>query len=232
MKKLITKYVLLAFLLLGLGLTGQTSACDYSTCVPLADFGNLDNFQIYGAILSLRNGSTVVTTGTVSVANTVTMTGNVGGFSAKISSTVNVDGINSASTCVGTIQSFSNCIRPGQKTAILHDLEVYDPYSQSGDFTIDIWSALPTGTFVQNGTYLLNANDHAIYMGSVSVSASDYKTLGGIGRASVSNINLVVAVPVGSVVSGSTIYYTIVLNNSVNYGAGGHIFINAGFLQD
>lgn len=211
---------------------GQSSVCQFSTCVPGIPFTNTDNMQVYGAILAGNRGTgtVVVSSGTI-VVSSGTITGNFGGYNAKVSTTVSVDGVYSIGDNVGTVQTVSNCFRVGQTTGVLNDLELWDDQLQKAGLVIDLWTTTPTGTFVNNGVQVINTSNMGFYLGSVVVNPSDYILYGNIYRVSISGIGIILK---SGLVAGTerNVYFTVSTSGTPNYGSNQKIYVRFGVTQD
>lgn len=206
--------------LLGGMAQAQTSACSYSTCIPLAPFTYLDNFQIYGAILASRGSSTV------NIAGTATVTGNVGGFSKRVTHLIDVSGTYTPGLNVGGVRQFTAVTRAGQTTATMHDFEIFDMGGQSSNLIVDFYKASPTGTFVNGQPSVLN--DFTNYIGSISVLSTDYVLSGGTSRLCLTNVDM----KVENALSGSLFFtVTITAGGGATY-VSGKLYAKAGFTQD
>ena len=211
-----------SYLIPAIGNAQARSACIYTTCVPAIPFGNTDMLQIYGAILSSTAGG-----GGGSVSEVTVTTGNVGGFTAKPQVTVTADGTYGAGVNVGGIKTFT-ASRTGQRSGMITDVTLYDPSGANAALIIDIWAASPTGTFVNGTATGLNSPDK--YLGSVSISASDYVKNGTVSRAYINGINL------SYYSQSATLLYATVQTtpggSGATFGVGTSVVISFGILRD
>lgn len=214
-----------------LAVRAQSSACQYSTCVPVSPFQNLDLKQIYGAIITSSGGSggtVAISSGTVSVTNTVTITGNVGGYSTKPTCSLSPDGTFTLGNLIVATQTVANVFRSAGGTAFLTDVTVIDNSGENTALLLDFWDTTPTGTVSAGANAVFTG--YGFYLGSVEISNSDFITSGGVSRAVISGLNMVLK----NRDSTQNLYVTITNRaTSVNYVApGDKILIRFGVLQD
>lgn len=247
MKKLIFLSCLIYSLVAGFSVSGQSSACGYTTCIPVIPFKTTDALQQYGVLLKIASvvgsgtatsSGSVVVTGSVSVVNS--QTANVGGFTAKVTQTLNVDGSYSIGDCVGGVVSFTDAMRTtgggdvSQKlnTGVLTDMEIWDPTGQAAAYTIDFWSKSPTNsTFTDNAPVVLNPADSPNYLGYVTVSASDYVTRGSKSIATLTGLGLVLTGDL-SIEGSRTVYMTVTAVTAPVFVSTQKIYFRLGILRD
>jgi hypothetical protein len=196
------------------------SACGYSTCTPQIGFNNTDLLQIYGAILTTSTGGT----STVTISSG-TITGNVGGYTAKPQSTLTADGTYAtAALNIGGVQSFT-ASRTNQRSGLINDMTIWDPSGANAALVIDIYASAPTGTFVNNTIQVLT--DPAAYLGSISVATVDWIKTGPVSRVNITNLGI----PYYSQ-SATLLYYTVQTTATATFGANTTLTFGFGILQD
>lgn len=115
---------------------------------------------------------------------------NVGGFTKKIINTITTNTVTySSGDNIGGIGTITNAARTTAGTGTLLDIQIWSTESQTFACTVDIWSASPSGTYTNNGAEAITG-DQATWLGSISVSGSDFITTGTIARAHIKNVNL------------------------------------------
>lgn len=197
----------------------QSSACQFTTCVPVVKFTNSDLLQIYGAILGTGGGAG---TSTVYVSN-----GNVGGWTTKHTVSIPLDGTYTTGVCMGGSVTAVNLFRPvGNPTGVLNDIIIYDPNNQKVPLTIDFFMAPPEGTYTDKANTVIN--DPTNYIGTIQVSASDYLTIGSIARATVTGTGLTVRSVFGPNVRN--LYMVVTAQGTGTYA--GNLIVKLGVLLD
>lgn len=229
--KTLSKFILIASLFLTVTFKAQSSACIYSTCVPSIPFTNTDLLQIYGAVLTNTAGGGGGGTSTVVISGGTITTGNVGGFTSKVQSTISVSGSSyDANICVGGVQT-ATFVRTAAGTAVINDLTVFDPSNQKQSLVIDFWNTNPStesGSNFANGATTTFANTNYIgYLGSITINTGDYITSNGKARATITGLSLTV--------SGNAtrqVFYTITGSNTSPVTYTQNLYLTFGILQD
>lgn len=204
-------------------------------CATPFPFQNLDLRQIYCALKSGSGGTSTVTVSNPSVTvlnpsvtilnpvTTVTVTGNVGGYTDKQTFTVNATSNYTVGDCVGGIIPIASLKRNGINNFIIYEVTMFDENGGSPNLNID---------FISNIYYTGGAVDHVQtdltgnttrYVGSVQISSSDWIQTGTITRASIKYV--------GIICTGLELIAVITTGSAVNYGSGG-LTMKLGVLQD
>ncbi len=134
---------------------------------------------------------TAIASGTQAVTGTVSATGNVGGYTGKITNAITTNTVAySNGDNVGGIITVPLAVRNASGTAIYNDISLYSTESQTPALVVDVWSASPTGTFTNNSPQVVN--DATNWLGNITISSSDYVlTSGGtVARACIKGIAL------------------------------------------
>ncbi len=154
--------------------------------------------------------------------------GNVGGFTTKIYTTITTSTVTyTAGDNLGGIITVTNALRTTAGTGALTDLQIWSTETQSLACTVDIWSASPSGSFVNNTAQVITG-DQAVWLGSVTFAASDYITTGTIVRAHLKNLNI----PISGQAARS-IFLTIVGSGAPAWTGGtSGFYLTAGFKRD
>lgn len=220
MKKIIRFFIVALFITASTVLINDCKAqlrntCTYSTCVPAIGFNNTDLMQIYGAVLRASSGS-----GSISV---ISGTVNAGGFTAKPQSTLTADGSYTAGLNIGGIRTFT-ASRTGQRSGLINDVTIWDPSNAKPPIVVDIWAASPTGTFTNMAIQVMTSP--LFYLGSFTVSASDYVTTGSVAR--VNKVGLDIAY---FSQSAELLYYTVQATGAVSF-TNKTLYFSFGVLQD
>lgn len=190
MKKYLFKFLVVLSLLLGVDVKAQSSVCGYSTCVPVLPFDNIDNMQIYGAILSTRSGTAVISSGSVVVTNTVAVSGQMGQFLNKVHYSIPSTTVAyTAGQVVGGNFGISDLSRVFPLPVEIVDVAIIDKSGQTPNMILDIIQ-YPFSTFSDHTTLDLTGNQDK-YIGSVLILASDWVVSSGISRLSLSDIGIV-----------------------------------------
>lgn len=126
---------------------------------------------------------------------------------------------------VGGIRTISNWALVAGGSAILESLTVFDVGNQKATLEFLFFSATPSGgTYTDNGAATFAAGDAALCIGRVTVNATDYITLGGVGVACLKNLMLPLPVTGTSLFAlafnvTTTPTYAATTNLHVAYGA-------------
>lgn len=154
--------------------------------------------------------------------------GEVGGNTTKPSTTpvVSTSQYTSGDN-VGGIVTIENAVRVSGGSEVLMSVDIWDKDNQKAAFTIDYFSASPSGTYTDNLAQVM-AGDHANWLGSVIVNATDYVTQGAIARASIKPVSLPIIAAAGQV----RIYYVISTTSTPTYTSTSALVIKHGFLRD
>lgn len=202
-----------------------TTPCNYTLCSP---FQNSDLQKVYQAIMVNGSGGGSVT-GTVSVnCNTCTSTvaGNVGGYTAKVQSTLTIDGTVLSGKNIGGIITFTPS-RNGQRSGIINDITIFDPDNAKASLVIDIWSSSPLGTFTSGSTQVISGSSSNYYVGSISISSGDYITTGSMARANITGLGISFYSA-----AGGSLYFTVQTTADATFGVNEKITFSYGILQD
>ncbi len=154
--------------------------------------------------------------------------GAMGGDTDKISNTI-VTTNGSAYTAednVGGINTITDALRVSGGTEILMDLEVWDKDDQKAALQFDYWDASPSGTYTNDAGQVI-AGDSAKWLGTVEVAATDYKTTGAVGKASLKNLGLSLK---GN--ASANIFFTIKTTGTPTYTSTSGLIVKHGLLQD
>lgn len=234
------KKIILLFALIGsFVVQAQRSVCGYSTCVPGIPFTNTDLMQIYGALVSTSccssgGATSVIVTNTVpvqvvntlTVINTVTVAGNVGGYTAKPQVTLTADGTIASGKNIGGILTFT-ATRSAQRSGLINDITIFDPFNAKASLIIDIWNASPSGTFTSGSAQVISASSASLYIGSIVVGSGDYLTTGSMARANITGLGLAFYSAAGGV-----LYFTVQTSADVTFGVNETLTFSYGILQD
>jgi hypothetical protein len=152
------------------------------------------------------------------------------GITAVISVTPTISaGAYTATWVVGGKLTLANAVRVPAYTALLDSLIVLDKSGQNAALDIWLFSAKPAGTFADAAAPSMSDADLALVIGHVSVSSSDYVTIGGKGVACETAIALALQ---GSQASGRNLYAVITSPGGATYGSTSDLTLRFGFLQD
>lgn len=189
--------------------------------------------------LTAGNGTVVVKSGTTNVNVTTTVTSipsvsvttgtiSVGGFTVKLLNTITTSASPDYATGdnVGAINTLTSAARSSGGSGAIQDLIIWDKDAQSPNLVIDYWDTSPSGTFTDNAAEVI-AGDHAIWLGSISINASDWITQGAITRVTISNIGIRFK-SVGS----ANIYFTISTTSTINASSTSEFVLRHGIVQD
>lgn len=154
--------------------------------------------------------------------------GNVGGFTAKILNTITTSASPdySSGDNVGGINTLTGAVRISGGSGTIQDIIIWDKDAQSPSLVIDYWNTSPSGTYTDNAAEVI-AGDHAIWLGSVSISSADFITQGAITRASIKGVGLNI-----KALGSANIYFTISTTSVINASSTSQIVIKHGILQD
>lgn len=154
--------------------------------------------------------------------------GSTGGYTDKISNTITTTnaGAYTAEDNIGGINTITNALRVSGGTEILMDILIWDKDDQKAALQIDYWDASPSGTYTNDSGQVI-AGDSAKWLGTVEITASDYKTTGAVGKAALKNLGVVLK---GN--ASRNIFFTIKTTGTPTYTSTSGLIIKHGFLQD
>lgn len=210
------KKIILALILFSGFVATSQNASSYTTTTSQMRFNNPDLLQLYGAILG------------GAPSGTQTISGNIGGFTVKLLNTITTSASPDYQTgdCVGGVNTMTNAARSAGGSGVIQDVIIWDKDAQSPNLVIDYWLSSPAGTYTDNSAEVI-AGDHAIWLGSVSISSGDFIAQGAVTRATISGVGL------PFVTSGSAnIYFTISTTSTINSSSTSEFVIRHGILQD
>lgn len=187
-----------------------------SICTPVIPFQNTDLLQIYCAT---KSNST-------SGCCTPTVSGNIGGYSSKPTVTISLSSVTdyTQGKNIGGVFYFQ-CLRINSGSGSLLDFSVFDLDNVKPSFTVDFWSAPPTGTFTNGANQVMSSYNN--WLGTYNVNQSDYITTGSTARCSFTGINMTLL----NTISNKNIYITVVSNGNYTISTN-RLFFNFGVLQN
>lgn len=150
------------------------------------------------------------------LAQTLRANNNVGGFTKKILNTVTTNAIAySIGDNIGGINTITNASRTNAGTGTLTDIIVWSKEAQTFNATIDFWSASPgAGSYVNNAAQTI-VGDEAVWLGSATLSTTDFITTGTISRAHLKNLNITLGNQ-----AARNIFFTIVTTSAPTWAVG------------
>jgi hypothetical protein len=126
---------------------------------------------------------------------------------------------------IGGKLTLSNAVRIAAGTGLLQSIQVLDRIGQNPALEIILFDSDPSAsTFTDNAAFAVTSPDALKELGRVSVSSSDWVTVGTRGRATLRGVGLVIACASGRdlfaalAVNGSTPTYTAVDNLQLRFG--------------
>lgn len=163
-----------------------------------------------------------------SIAAGETHIGSMGGNSDKITNTITTTNASAytAEDNIGGINTIANVLRVSGGTEILMDILIWDKDDQKAALQIDYWDASPSGTYTNDAGQVI-AGDSAKWLGTVEVSASDYKTTGAVAKAVLTNLGVVLK---GN--GSRNIFFTIKTTDTPTYTSTSGLIVKHGVLQD
>jgi hypothetical protein len=133
-------------------------------------------------------GTQRVITATDSTIGTVTAltSGNVGGFTSKVSFSPTTSATAYATNDnIGGVITLTNLLRTSGGTALLDTVSIWLLNNAAPNLYIDFWDATPTAGTYTNDVAQIIAGDQAKWMGNIEITTSDWKQTGVISRCSV-----------------------------------------------
>lgn len=196
-----------------------------------------------GATVEISNGSiiksgTATVTGTVDVdivgplgqqdtADSVAVTGNTGGFTAKLAFAPTTSaGAYTANDNIGGIITLANALRTSGGTAIIDSISLWALANQKPNLYIDFWDASPSGTYTNDAAQVI-AGDQLKWLGMAEVAVGDWKDTGVISRCSIRPTNFGIK---GN--ASTSIYMTIQDKTGITLGSTAGLFGYVTLLQD
>jgi hypothetical protein len=184
--------------------------------VSNATISSMPSVSVTTGTLAAVSNATISSMPSVTMAATEAHLGQVGGTYSVIPNTITTsttsysDGDN-----IGGIVTVSEAFRITAGSAEITDITVWDKANQKPTITIDFWNASPTsGTYTDNAAEVI-VGDHGKWLGSVTISSSDYVTTGAVGRASIKNTGLIV-----SSAATRNLFFTITTSSTPTYSSG------------
>lgn len=112
--------------------------------------------------------------------------------------------------CIGGKQTLTDAARLSGGTTVLYSLNIIDKSNQKPEFTILFFNADPSAATITDNAAFAWSTDIAKYVGMVSVTADDYKTIDSkaIARPDVSGLEMKA--------SGSANLYAVVVADAVD----------------